>query len=147
MFKLLVGGQDFKSIGNRYFVTVNVANKKTCWAAGIQTDSSMKIISSKTKQEIKETLLQDFSDFPKNFLDMVTNTNSENIYHGPLLVHEMPVAVDQGWGGSGRVALLGDSAHAFRPTTGNKFDDKIFSYIRLIKIPFIGILEKSTSCY
>jgi 2-polyprenyl-6-methoxyphenol hydroxylase-like FAD-dependent oxidoreductase len=30
----------------------------------------------------------------------------------------MPNAMDKGWGGRGRVALLGDSAHAMRPING-----------------------------
>jgi 2-polyprenyl-6-methoxyphenol hydroxylase-like FAD-dependent oxidoreductase len=33
-------------------------------------------------------------------------------------VVKMPDTVDKGWGGRGRVTLLGDAAHALRPATG-----------------------------
>jgi hypothetical protein len=98
---LLIGEGITKLIGNRYVTTINVANRKTCWAAGIQNGASTITESniSKTPQEIKEDLLKDWAEFPQVFLDMVTNTDPVNLFHGPLMVHEMPLMTDQGWGG------------------------------------------------
>lgn len=35
-----------------------------------------------------------------------------------LFTAELPDAIGRGWGGRGRVTLIGDAAHAIRPTTG-----------------------------
>jgi hypothetical protein len=123
LFLLIGEGGITKLIGNRYVTTINVANRKTCWAAGIQKGASTITESSisKTNQEIKEDLLKDYAEFPQGFLDMVIQTDPADLFYGPVMVHEMPLAEDQGWGGSGRVALLGDSAHGLRPASGINF--------------------------
>jgi 2-polyprenyl-6-methoxyphenol hydroxylase-like FAD-dependent oxidoreductase len=36
----------------------------------------------------------------------------------PMVVVELPDIPDQGWGGKGRVTLVGDAAHAMRPASG-----------------------------
>jgi 2-polyprenyl-6-methoxyphenol hydroxylase-like FAD-dependent oxidoreductase len=36
----------------------------------------------------------------------------------PMVVVELPDRPDQGWGGKGRVTLVGDAAHAMRPASG-----------------------------
>jgi hypothetical protein len=59
-------------------------------------------------------------------LDIVAKTIAEHIYYGPLLVHDLPKSADQGWGGDGRVALLGDSAHGIRPSSGNSINLHIY---------------------
>lgn len=114
--------------GDRCFGIFNVANQKLCWAAVTQRDPNtvMESITRKSREEIKKEALEEFSDFSQKYLDLIARTNADHIYYGPLLVHDLPKAIDQGWGGTGRVALLGDSAHGIRPASGIKFNiDKI----------------------
>lgn len=53
-------------------------------------------ITHKTKIEIKEEALEIFKDFPQKCLNLIARTDPDCIYHGPLLVHDMPLVDDQG---------------------------------------------------
>jgi 2-polyprenyl-6-methoxyphenol hydroxylase-like FAD-dependent oxidoreductase len=132
-------------IGDRTFCSWNVADRKTCWASIIQKGSSTIIesMTRKTKQEIKEEALEVFSDFPPKFVNLIARTNPDLIYHGPLLVHDLPLLDDQGWGGSGRVALLGDSAHGIRPVSGQgaamAFEDGVILCRKLKEVKDLSV--------
>lgn len=136
-------------VGDRVFGQFNVANGMTCWSAVDQRDPSIitESVIRKTRQEIKEEALQVFSDFPKNCLDLIARTNADHIFHGPILVHDMPLANDKGWGSTGRVALLGDSAHGMRPSIGQgaamAFEDAVILCRKLKESKDLSIRENA----
>ena len=49
---------------------------------------------------------------------MIKTTSPDDIIFDSIRLQELPVSDFEGWGGRGRIALVGDAAHAMRPASG-----------------------------
>jgi 2-polyprenyl-6-methoxyphenol hydroxylase-like FAD-dependent oxidoreductase len=97
-------------------------------------DYDPSILSTKGEEVDMDEFRKVFSEMlTPDMEDVIAASNRESFLQSYYHVVPMPAQGAQGWGGRGRVTLLGDAAHAMRPISGQGSNQAFEDCVALVR--------------
>jgi salicylate hydroxylase len=154
---------------NQFFATFELPEGRFTWTAGDSSEATAKAAAEDSEQaadgnddyDPSRSISTkgeevDMDEFRKVFSEMLTPemedviaaSNRESFLQSYSHVVPMPAEGAHGWGGRGRVTLLGDAAHAMRPVSGQGANQAFEDCVALVReltgeLPILPLSSKT----